>query len=85
MIHTKKAGAAGNFGNLQGTTMKLLLDNLFYLGQIASLAGLAWGAWQVARERLIESVCPAGSKSAGAGMSLAGCLLLPFLRPTLRV
>lgn len=64
--------------------MKLLLDTLFHLGQLASLAGLAWGAWLVLREHLIENLCPAGSKTSGAGLSLAGCLLSPFYRPTLR-
>jgi hypothetical protein len=31
-------------------TMKLLLDNLFLLGQVVSLAGVVWGAWLVLRE-----------------------------------
>ena len=59
--------------------MKLLLDNLFFLGQVASLAGLAWGAWLVLREYLIDIVCP-GRKSAGLVVSLASCLLYPFRR-----
>jgi hypothetical protein len=32
--------------------MELLLDNLFFLGQILSLFGIAWGAWMVLRESL---------------------------------
>ena len=59
--------------------MKLLLDNLFFLGQLASLTGLLWGAWQVMREFLIETVCPA-RKSCGQIVSLASCLLQPFRR-----
>ena len=59
--------------------MKLLLDNLFYLGQIASLAGLAWGAWLVLREFLIDNVCPS-RKTCGLAVSLASCLLHPFRR-----
>jgi len=27
--------------------MKLLLDNLFFLGEAISLAGVVWGAWLV--------------------------------------
>lgn len=63
--------------------MKLLLDNLFYLGQIASLAGLAWGAWLVLREFLMNSVCHGvclGHKASGLSLSLACCLLHPFRR-----
>lgn len=59
--------------------MKLLLDNLFFLGQIASLTGLLWGAWQVMREFLIETVCPA-RKTCGQIVSLASCLLQPLRR-----
>ena len=32
---------------IQGMTMKLLLDNLFFLGEVASLAAVLWGAWLV--------------------------------------
>ena len=28
-------------------TMKLLLDYLFFLGEVASLAAVLWGAWLV--------------------------------------
>lgn len=59
--------------------MKLLLDNLFFLGQIASLAGLGWGAWLVLREYLVDIVCP-GRKSIGLVVSLPSCLLYPFRR-----
>ena len=59
--------------------MKFLLDNLFFLGQLASLTGLLWGAWLVLREFLIESVCP-GRKTCGQVVSLASCLLQPFRR-----
>jgi hypothetical protein len=59
--------------------MKLLLDNLFFLGQLASLAALLWGAWQVMRVYLIETVCPA-RKTCGQVVSLASCLLQPFRR-----
>ena len=59
--------------------MKLLLDNLFFLGQIASLTGLLWGAWQVMRVYLIETVCPA-RKTCGQVVSLTSCLLQPFRR-----
>ena len=59
--------------------MKLLLDNLFFLGQMASVAGLLWGAWLVLREYLIETVCP-GRKSFGVAVSLTSCLLQPFRR-----
>jgi hypothetical protein len=63
--------------------MKLLLDNLFYFGQIASLAGLAGGAWLVLREYLIDTVC-LGHKTSGRTASLVSCLLHPFRR-TVRV
>lgn len=32
--------------------METLLDNLFFLGQILSLLGVAWGAWMVLRDSL---------------------------------
>jgi hypothetical protein len=67
--------------------MKLLLDNLFYLGQIASLVGLAWGAWLVLREFLLDNLCHGvciGRKVSGLSLSLACCLLHP-LRRTARV
>ncbi len=56
---------------------KLLLDNLFFLGQLTSLTGLLWGAWLVLREFLIETVC-LGRKSGGQIVSFASCLLQPF-------
>jgi len=59
--------------------MKLLLDNLFFLGQLASLTGLLWGAWLVMREYLIETVCPA-RQSGGQVVSITSCLLQPFRR-----
>ena len=65
--------------------MNVLLDNLFFLGQLASLAGLGWGAWVVLREYLIDTVCPAGRGRAGTGAALAGCLLLPWFRRMARV
>ena len=59
--------------------MKLLLDNLFFLGEIVSLAGLAVGAWFVLRESLIGIVCP-DSKNSGRAMALVACLAHPFRR-----
>ena len=38
--------------------MKLLLDNLFLLGQVISLAMVAYGAWTVLRESLAGTVFP---------------------------
>jgi hypothetical protein len=58
-------------------TMKLLLDNLFFLGEVISLAGLAWGAGLVLRESLAGSVFP-HRKSSGLVTSLAECLLHPI-------
>ena len=48
--------------------MKLLLDNLFFIGQVLALAGLAWGAWIVLRESLAGTVFPAhkGAQSGAA-------------------
>lgn len=59
--------------------MKLLLDNLFFLGQIISLTALAWGAGLVLRETLIDTLCP-GRKNAGRFVSLAACVWQPFRR-----
>lgn len=59
--------------------MKLLLDNLFLLGQVMSLIGLAWGAWLVLRDSLFDTLCP-GHKASGSVMSLAACVLQPFRR-----
>ena len=59
--------------------MKLLLDNLFFLGQIISLTALAWGAGLVLRETLIDALCP-GRKSAGRFVSRAACVLQSFRR-----
>lgn len=59
--------------------MKLLLDNLYFLGQIASLTGLFWGAWLVLRESLIDVLCP-GRMNSGRAVSLAACVLQPLLR-----
>lgn len=59
--------------------MKLLLDNLFLLGQVMSLIGLAWGAWLVLRDSLIDALCP-GHKGSGFAASLAACVLQPFRR-----
>jgi hypothetical protein len=58
-------------------TMKLFLDNLFFLGEIASLAGLAWGAWLILRESLIGIVCP-DRKNSGLAVALVACLVYPF-------
>ena len=58
--------------------MKLLLDNLFFLGQAMSLIGLAVGAGLVLREALIHSLCP-GRGSTFAAL-FAACVLQPFRR-----
>jgi hypothetical protein len=60
-------------------TMKLFLDNLFFLGEIVSLAGLAVGAWLVLRESLIGIVCP-DRKNSGLAVALVACLAHPFRR-----
>jgi hypothetical protein len=60
-------------------TMKLFLDNLFFLGEIASLVGLAWGAWLVLRESLIGIVCH-DRKNYGLVAALVGCLAHSFRR-----
>ena len=59
--------------------MKLFLDNLFFLGEIVSLAGLAWGAWFVLRESLIGIICP-DHKNSGLVVALVACLARPFRR-----
>lgn len=48
--------------------MKLLLDDLFFLGELLSVAGVAWGAGLVVRESLCGVVlplrtCPVSAKS----------------------
>ena len=43
--------------------MKLFLDNLFLLGQVITLAALAWGAWMVLRDSLAGIVFPSHKKS----------------------
>ena len=58
-------------------TMKLLLDNLFFLGEVISVAGLAWGAWLVLRDSLAGTVFPTRKKSM-LGAVLVTCLAYPF-------
>jgi hypothetical protein len=38
--------------------MKVLLDNLFLVGQVIVLAALAWGAWTVLRDSLAGKPTP---------------------------
>ncbi len=38
--------------------MKVLLDSLFFCGQVVSLAALVYGAWLVLRERLADILFP---------------------------
>jgi hypothetical protein len=59
--------------------MKVLLDNLFFLGEIVSLAGMAVGAWFVLRESLVGIVCPE-RKNSGLAVALIACLMHPFRR-----
>lgn len=59
--------------------MKLFLDNLFFLGEIVSLAGLAWGAWLVLRESLAGVVFPVHKKT-GLAAAFATSLAHPFRR-----
>ena len=59
--------------------MKPLLDNLFFLGEVISLAGLFWGAGLVLRESLIGIVCP-DRKNSGLVAALLGCFAHPFRR-----
>lgn len=61
--------------------MKFLLDNLFFLGQVISVAGLAWGAWLVLRDSLAGTVFPARKKSMLSAMLLA-CIAYPFRKIT---
>ncbi len=63
--------------------MELLLDNLFFLGQILSLLGIAWGAWLVLRESLTGIVFPR-HKRTGLFTSLS-TLLVNHFRRTARV
>ena len=60
-------------------TMKLLLDNLFFFGQVVSVAGVAWGAWLVLRDSLAGTVFPSHKRSALRAMIRAG-LTFPFHR-----
>ena len=57
--------------------MKLLLDNLFFLGQAMSLIGLAWGAGLVLRET--TGLFPR-RKSSGLAVLLVASLLYPLRR-----
>jgi hypothetical protein len=59
--------------------MKLLLDNLFLLGQVISLAGLAWGASLVIRHSLCGIVFPAG-KCFITPRALTASLVQPLRR-----
>lgn len=59
--------------------MKLFLDNLFFLGEIVSLAGLGLGAWLVLRESLIGIICP-DRKNSGLAVALVTCFAHPFRR-----
>jgi hypothetical protein len=65
--------------NHQGTTMNLLLDNLFFFCQILSLLGMGWGAWLVLRESLTGIVFPGYNKSSLV-MSLSASWGHPFRR-----
>lgn len=57
--------------------MKLLLDNLFFLGQIISVAGLGWGAWLVVHDSLAGTVFSSRHKSM-LGELIVTCLAYPF-------
>lgn len=59
--------------------MKLLLDNLFFLGEIISLVGVAWGAWMVTRYSLCGIVFPV-RKCSVSPMTLTVSLTQPFRR-----
>lgn len=63
----------------QGMIMKLLLDNLFFLGEVISVAGLAWGAWLVLRDSLAGTVFPSRKTSALRAV-LRASLAYPFRR-----
>lgn len=65
--------------NHQGMSMKLLLDNLYFFGQILSLLGIAWGAGLVLRESLTGIVFPGYIRSSLV-TSLSASLLHPFRR-----
>jgi hypothetical protein len=58
-------------------TMKFLLDNLFFIGEVLSVAGLVWGGWLVLRDSLAGTVFPSHKKSALRAMIRAG-LTYPF-------
>jgi hypothetical protein len=64
MIYTDVVRGYPEYLIHQGMIMKLLLDNLFFLGQVISLAALAWGAWLVLRDSLAGTVFPSHKKSA---------------------
>jgi len=59
--------------------MKLLFDNLFFLGEMISLAGVAWGAGLVIRHSLCGVVFPA-RKCFVSPRSLTVSLAHPFRR-----
>jgi hypothetical protein len=58
-------------------TMKLLLDNLFFLGEVISVAGFVWGAWLVLHDSLAGTVFSSRHKSM-LGEVLVACLAYPF-------
>lgn len=64
MVYTNVVRGYPEYLIHQGMTMKLLLDNLFFLGEVISVAGLAWGAWLVLRDSLVGTVFPSHNKSA---------------------
>jgi hypothetical protein len=57
--------------------MKLLLDNLFFLGEVISMAGLVWGAWLVLHDSLVGTVFSSRHKSM-PGEVIVACLAYPF-------
>lgn len=59
--------------------MKLVLDNVFFLGEVISLAGIGWGAWLVLRHSLCGIVFPA-NKCFVSPRSLTVSLAHPFRR-----
>ena len=79
MIYINVVRGYPEYLNHQGMTMKLILDNLFFLGQVISVAGLAWGAWLVLRDSLAGTVFPSHKRSALRAVIRAG-LTYPFHR-----
>jgi len=59
--------------------MKVILDSLFFFGQVASLAALAYGSWLVLRERFAGILFPE-RKKFGVAQLLGVWLLSPFRR-----